>query len=91
MIHKKLDLLIEITRELLVVWKQGINKTCLINQESTLMTKQEVLRYLNISESTYKRRVREGRLKPMRLGGGDMFYKEDLEEVLWESKRRGKI
>lgn len=61
------------------------------HSDATLMTKQEVLRFLNISDSTYKRRVKQGLLKPMRLGGGDVFYMEDLKAALWESKRRGKI
>jgi len=93
--RQSLDTLVEIATEQLHIMQQLVdrNKLLLIDleQESVLMSKEEVLAYLNISESTYKRRVKEGILKPMRLGGGDMFYKEDLKEALWESKRRGKI
>ncbi|MFD2963672.1 MULTISPECIES: helix-turn-helix transcriptional regulator [Olivibacter] len=95
MIAKKLDLLIDILSQLLslaqklVSYDNGGHNGKI--PDSMLMTKQEVLAYLNISDSTYKRRVREGLLKPMRLGGGDVFYKEDLQQALWESKRKGKI
>ena len=93
--RQSLDTLVEIAKEQLHIMQQlpDRNKPCLadLEQESVLMSKEEVLTYLNISDSTYKRRVKEGILKPMRLGGGDMFYKDDLKEALWESKRRGKV
>ncbi len=56
----------------------------------TLLTKQEVKELLNISESTYKRQVAKALLKPMNLGGGDVFYRNDLDDALWESKRKGR-
>ncbi len=55
------------------------------------LTRQEVKDYLGISESTYKRKVREGALKPMKLPGGDRFYKHQLVDELQESKRRGRV
>jgi len=55
------------------------------------LTRQEVKDYLGISESTYKRKVRDGSLKPMKLPGGDRFYKHQLEDQFEESKRRGRI
>jgi hypothetical protein len=59
--------------------------------EKILLTRQEVQDYLKICETTYKRRVRQGKLKPMKIAGGDHFYKHELEAALAESKRRGKI
>jgi len=55
------------------------------------LTRQEVKDYLGISESTYKRKVKDGSLKPMKLPGGDRFYKHQLLEQFEESKRRGRI
>ena len=55
------------------------------------LTRQEVKDYLGISESTYKRKVKEGRLKPMKMPGGDRFYKHQLMDELEESKRRGRV
>ncbi|MGK9118022.1 helix-turn-helix transcriptional regulator [Olivibacter jilunii] len=93
--RQALQTLVEIADEQLQIMRhlkeQSMSYGSKHNADSTLMTKQEVLAYLNISDSTYKRRVREGLLKPMRLGGGDVFYKEDLQQALWESKRKGKI
>ncbi|MFD2285957.1 DNA-binding protein [Pedobacter petrophilus] len=39
------------------------------------LNRQQVKEYLGISESTYKRKVREGALHPMKLPGGDNFIK----------------
>jgi len=55
------------------------------------MTRQEVKDYLGISESTYKRKVADGTLKPMRMPGGHRFRKADLFGQFMESKRRGRI
>ncbi len=56
-----------------------------------LMSRQEVKDYLGISESTYIRKVKTGELKPIKMPGGDRFYKFDLMEAFIESIRRGKI
>jgi hypothetical protein len=55
------------------------------------MTRQEVKDYLGISESTYKRKVKEGILRPLKMPGGDRFYKYQLEDQYRESVRRGRI
>lgn len=59
--------------------------------EDQMLTRLEVIDYLGISESTYKRMVKNGILKPSKLPGGDRFYKSELREAFLESKRRGKI
>jgi len=55
------------------------------------MTRQEVKDYLKISESTYKRKVKQGVLTPLKMPGGDRFYRFQLEDELKESVRRGRI
>ena len=55
------------------------------------MTRQEVIKYLEISESTYKRKVKDGTLKPMKIAGGDRYYKHTLQAAYAESIRRGRI
>jgi DNA-directed RNA polymerase specialized sigma subunit len=59
--------------------------------EDEMLTRLEVMKYLGISDSTYKRKVRKGILKPSKLPGGDRFYKSELKEEFLESKRRGRI
>ena len=54
-------------------------------------TRQQVKDYLKISESTYKRKVKDGTLKPRKLPGGDRFYLEDLLAPYLESQRKGRI
>ena len=54
------------------------------------LTRQEVKDYLKISESTYKRKVKDGTLKPKKMPGGDRFYKSELLAAFEESHRRGR-
>ncbi|AIM38993.1 hypothetical protein KO02_21575 [Sphingobacterium sp. ML3W] len=59
--------------------------------ERKLWTHLEVMSYLNISLSTYKRRVKEGLLKPMTLTGDDRYFEEDLTEAMERSRLKGKL
>ncbi len=54
-------------------------------------TKQDVIERLKMSESTYKRNVRIGLLKPMRLNGSDEYFDEDIYDAMNESRRRGRV
>ena len=56
-----------------------------------LMSRQQVKDYLGISEATYKRKVKDGSLRPLKFPGGDRFYKSELFEQYIESIRRGRI
>ncbi|MGF1925998.1 MAG: helix-turn-helix transcriptional regulator [Bacteroidia bacterium] len=56
-----------------------------------LLTRQQVKEFLNIEETTYKRKVKAGILKPIKMPGGDRFYKSDLIDAYNESIRRGRI
>ena len=51
----------------------------------------DVLDKLGISESKYYRLVREGKLKPRKLGKRHYYYLSDLHQQLEESRRRGRI
>ena len=55
------------------------------------LTRQQVKDYLGIGEATYKRRVKDGTLKPLKLPGGHRYYKRDLEKARAESARRGRV
>ncbi|TCD07680.1 DNA-binding protein [Pedobacter frigidisoli] len=59
--------------------------------EDEQLTRQQAKDYLGISESTYKRKVKDGSLKPLKLPGGDRFYKSQLYQEYKESIRRGRI
>lgn len=58
--------------------------------DKPLLTKVDVIRLLNISDTTYRRYVRAGRLKPMKLHGIDMYQEDDLLQELEESRRKGR-
>lgn len=85
-----LDILSKIYQILVLVYNSKFHGN-LAFDEDPQMNRQEVMDYLGISESTYKRMVRQGRLKPMKLPGGDKFYKSDLLYEFKESKRRGRV
>ena len=65
------------------------NDVALMKDE--LMTRQDVKDYLKISDSTYKRKVSQGELRPMKLPGGDRYFKSQLHDEYIESIRRGRI
>lgn len=51
----------------------------------------EVLDKLGISESKYYRLVRDGKLRPRKLGKRHYYYLSDLHQQLEESRRKGRI
>ncbi|WP_286856489.1 MULTISPECIES: helix-turn-helix transcriptional regulator [Sphingobacterium] len=51
----------------------------------------EVLDKLGISESKYYRLVRDGKLRPRKLGKRHYYYLSDLHEQLEESRQKGRI
>ncbi|WP_129715512.1 AlpA family transcriptional regulator [Pedobacter sp. SYP-B3415] len=87
---KKIDILLETIQQIYhLLLSQQSNSTLQTSQESP-MTRQQVKDFLGISESTYKRKVKEGTLKPIKLPGGDRFYKSELISQYKESQRRGR-
>jgi ABC-type siderophore export system fused ATPase/permease subunit len=63
----------------------------LFGEPKEQLTRQQVKDYLKISESTYKRKVKDGTLKPIKLPGGDRFYLKDLLAAYVESQQKGRI
>ncbi|MCY1518316.1 hypothetical protein D9M68_530320 [compost metagenome] len=96
LIIKLLYRILEAQEEMLILLKNGLNnenqpQPQALESNGELMTRQEVKDYLAISEATYKRKVKDGSLKPMKVPGGHRFYKHDLEAAFKESIRRGRI
>ncbi|MCC2598200.1 hypothetical protein [Sphingobacterium sp. FBM7-1] len=60
-------------------------------QERHIWTKGELLDKMNMSEPTYNRNLKKELLIPMRLGGSDMYFEEDILKAIEESRRKGKI
>lgn len=84
-----LDVLLKIYELMQLIYTKSYGQLKL--PEDQMLTRLEVMEYLGISESTYKRKVRKGILKPSKLPGGDKFYKSELREEFLESKRRGRV
>ena len=60
-------------------------------KERHIWTKEQVLEKMNMTEPTYHRNLKKELLNPMRLGGSDMFFEEDILKAIEESRRKGKI
>lgn len=91
---KKIDTLIKILYNIYLLLKDHPNLLLTTPQplpDEEQMTRQQVKDYLKISESTYKRKVKDGTLKPIKMPGGDRFYKRDLLAAFQESYRKGKF
>ena len=88
----KIDTLIETLYKIYLLLKDNPNFQQLQQlPPEELMTRQEVKDYLGISESTYKRKVKDGSLIPLKLPGGDRFQKTQLLLAFEESRRRGRV
>ncbi|GAA3950306.1 hypothetical protein GCM10022246_01060 [Pedobacter ginsengiterrae] len=89
----KIDSLLDILRKIYEILRYLQHQQSIEESpgDSLHMTRQEVKDYLKISESTYKRKVKQGVLTPLKMPGGDRFYRYQLEDELKESVRRGRI
>ncbi|KQS36847.1 hypothetical protein [Pedobacter sp. Leaf194] len=89
----KIDALLDILRKIYEILRylQLQQSAGAVSADAPQMTRQEVKEYLQISESTYKRKVKQGVLTPIKMPGGDRFYRYQLEDELKESVRRGRI
>ncbi|WP_205600222.1 MULTISPECIES: helix-turn-helix transcriptional regulator [Sphingobacterium] len=56
-----------------------------------LLDIEQVLGILRIGRTTYYRLVNAGKLVPRKIGERHCYYLEDLEDMIQESKRRGRI
>ena len=59
--------------------------------EVSILMKHDVINKFKISESTYRRYVQTGLLRPMRMGGMDYYYPEDLNKALERCRLKGKF
>lgn len=62
-----------------------------LTEPGRLLNKTDVMSRLKISDTTYRRYVKAGRLRPMRLHGIDMYSEDDLRAELEESRRKGRL
>ncbi|WP_426330099.1 helix-turn-helix domain-containing protein [Pedobacter sp. R-06] len=85
-----LDILSKIHHILVLVYNSKYHGN-LVFEDDPQMGRQQVKDYLGISESTYKRKVKEGTLRPQKSPGGDRYYKSQLLNEYRESKRRGRV
>lgn len=60
-------------------------------RDQKLLDIEQVLDILRIGRSTYYRFVNAGKLVPRKIGERHCYYLEDLEDMIQESKRRGRI
>lgn len=90
----KFDQLLETVHSIHDLLK-NINKQAALSPNNvltkSLLSAQDVMDRLNISEATYYRFVRNGELSPRLKGKRHYYYEEDLVNALSESKRRGRI
>lgn len=92
-IMTKIEIILEILAKIYMAISQDSNSRPLAPDESPkeeTMTRQQVKDYLHISESTYKRKVKDGTLHPMRLPGGHLYFKSDLLAEKRISLNRGR-
>ena len=91
----KLDTIIDVLYKTYFLLQHQFGPVDLTQEENKikdeLMSRQQVKDYLGISEATYKRKVKEGSLRPLKFPGGDRFYKSELFEEYIESIRKGRI
>ena len=88
----RIDKLIEILNNIYLLLREHTNSQAFHNlPPEEVLTRQEVKDYLCISESTYKRKVKEGILQPIKMPGGDRFTKAALLHAFMQSKQRGRL
>ncbi len=56
--------------------------------EKRLLTIPEACEYLRISRATLYRHIKEGRIKPVKIGKRTLIDKRDLDLLIEESKRK---
>lgn len=59
--------------------------------DNELLDKSQAMNILKISDSSYKRWMKDGIITAMKLPGGDRFFKRDLLKALEESRNKGKF
>ena len=57
------------------------------NEERRLLTVNEALEYLRISRPTFYRLIKQGKIKPVKIGKRTLIDKADLDRLIEESKK----
>lgn len=86
-LNNQMSELLTLSREI----AEAKRKEYLPLQDRKIWMKEELLEKLNMSEPTYNRNLKKELLIPMRLGGSDMYFEEDILKAIEESRRKGKI
>lgn len=92
--YVKLELICNLLEEILIQQQQtkGILEKELISLlHQPLLDKNKVMDILNIKDSTYRRYVAKGYLRPMHFEKVDWYFEADLKKALYESRRKGRI
>lgn len=89
-IYEAILLLREIRDALMNIIDQYTN-TSSLPLKRRIYSKQQVLEMLNMTEITYRRNLKKGLLKPIRIAGIDLYFEEDLIAAMNESRRKGKL
>ncbi|EDP75545.1 helix-turn-helix domain-containing protein [Hydrogenivirga sp. 128-5-R1-1] len=56
--------------------------------ERRLFTVKEALEYLRISRPTFYRLIKQGKIKPVKIGKRTLIDKNDLDRLIEESKEK---
>jgi len=85
---KQLKLIIKLLQAILDLLHQAILLGTDVHSPRPWMSKQEVMDYLRITESTYYRWLEMGLLEPRGPEGQDRYFKEDLQTIFEKRKHR---
>jgi len=56
--------------------------------EERLLTVKEALKYLKVGRTTLYKLIKEGKIKPVKIGKRTLIDKNDLDRLIEESKGR---
>ena len=70
---------------------QMLEKTSSVQLEDEWIDREDVKKFLKISDSTYKRIVKEGIIEPYKFPGGDRFLKREFLQQLEKTKYSYKV
>jgi excisionase family DNA binding protein len=58
-----------------------------VKMEKALLTVKEACEYLNISRAMLYKLIKEGKIKPIKLGKSTRFDKKDLDDFIEKAKK----
>lgn len=92
--YDRLEILIHLLEEMVQQQQQVssiLQKELVSLLRQPLLDKNKVMDILNIKDSTYRRYVAKGYLRPMYFEKVDWYFESDLKKALEESRRKGRI